>query len=543
MAPTGSFSTHRDLLRAAAGGLLALTFFESATSAPPIVSISLALLSICINGFPIVWNAVKGLIKKEVNVDELVSIAIISSISTGEFLTGATVSFVMVIGSLIEQATSQSARRAIHALIKLSPKNATVLEQGAELVKPIEKIRVGDILLVKPGDRIPVDGVIVGGTSAVDESSITGEPMPSEKTVGDAVFSGTLSQNGVIKIKATKVGEDSTLGKVIRMVTEAEAHKPVSVRVIDKFAGWFTPAILCAAGITWAVTGQFSRAVAVLIVGCPCALILAAPTAVVATIGRAARSGILIKGGQFIEKISSATMICFDKTGTLTEGDPRVDDVITEGELNREYVLKLAAGVEQNSTHPLARAVLKAAAYAKITVQAAENMLTEIGSGIRGMIDGNVVEVGSAPAGSCSGPACRPKASLNLIKERGATPIVVYENRQPIGIISVADHIRPQARETIQALKRMNIKRIGILSGDHEKSVRLVGEAVGCTDIWNDLKPQDKLKIIEQLQEAGSRILYIGDGINDAPALAAADVGIAMGAKEPRRRWRRRMSP
>jgi len=472
----------RDFLRAAAGGLLTLAsfIFESAMSAPPIVSIALALLSICINGFPIVWNAVKGLIKKEVNVDELVSIAIISSISTGEFLTAATVSFVMVIGSLIEQATSQSARKAIHALIKLSPKNATVLDQGAELVKPIEKIRVGDILLVKPGDRIPVDGVIAGGTSAVDESSITGEAMPSEKTIGDAVFSGTLSQNGVIKIKATKVGEDSTLGKVIRMVTGAEAHKPVSVRVIDKFAGWFTPAILCAAGITWAVTGQFSRAVAVLIVGCPCALILAAPTAVVATIGRAARSGILIKGGQFIEKISSATMICFDKTGTLTEGDPRVDDVITEGELNREYVLKLAAGVEQHSTHPLARAVLKAAAYAKITVRAAENMLTEIGSGIKGLIDGNVIEVGSAYLqGAAVALPVGLKASLSLIKERGATPIVVYENRQPIGIISVADHIRPQARETIQALKRMNIKRIGILSGDHEKSVRLVGDAVG----------------------------------------------------------------
>jgi Cd2+/Zn2+-exporting ATPase len=524
----------KDFFKVGIGGLFALASFlwdlnlESYSN----LGMYLALVSIAINGLPIIWEALIGLWGKKVNVDELVSIAIIACLISGEFLTAATVSFVMVLGALIEEATSESARKAIRSLINITPKDATVINNGKKEVKPIAEVRVGDVLLVKPGERIPVDAVIISGSSAVDESSITGEPIPIEKIKGDEVFSGTMTQNGVIKIKTTKIGKDTTLGKVIKLVSEAEAHKPVSVKLIDRYAKWFTPVIMFCAGFTWALTGDFSRAVAVLIVGCPCALILAAPTAVVATIGRAAKSGILIKGGQYLEKVGYIDMICFDKTGTLTEGDPKVDSIVTVEGIENHYVLKQAASVEQGSTHPLAQAVLKAAHYAKISISAVEDIFTEIGWGVRGCVEGCNIEVGSSCLCRETMTISQPlQKSLSNIKERGATPLIVYKDKQALGIIAVADHVRPKAKEVINQLKDLNIRRIGILSGDHEKSVSLVGDAVGATDIRHELKPQDKLEMINKWQNSGNKVMFVGDGINDAPALATSDVGIAMGAK------------
>jgi len=252
----------------------------------------LALVSVVINGIPIIWGALKGLIEREVNVDELVSLALVASLLQGEFLTAAVVSFVMVFGALVEQATSGSARRAIEALIAIAPETATIIRDGRQVVIAIAEVKTGDRVLIKPGDRIPVDAIVVSGITAVDESSITGEPIPVEKGTGDVLYSGSLNQNGVIEAEATKVGEDTTLSKVIALVTEAESFKPQTVRIIDRYARWFTPAILGCAGITWALTQDLHRAVTVLIVGCPCALILAAPTAIVAALGRAARAGI-----------------------------------------------------------------------------------------------------------------------------------------------------------------------------------------------------------------------------------------------------------
>lgn len=257
----------------------------------------LALISVAVNGSPIIWGAVKGLIHREVNVDELVSLAILASLIQGEFLTAAVVSFVMTLGGLIEQVTSESARKAIKSLIRISPETATVLIGNEENTVPIDKVSVGDHILIKPGERIPVDARILSGVSAVDESTMTGEPLPVVKQVGDDILAGTLNHNGVIKAQATKVGQDTTLGKVIKLVSEAEQHRPKAVRLIDRYATWFTPAILACAAVAWIFTGDIGRAVAVLIVGCPCALILAAPTATVATLGRAAKAGILVKGG------------------------------------------------------------------------------------------------------------------------------------------------------------------------------------------------------------------------------------------------------
>lgn len=523
----------KQFYRVVFAGVLALASYlwDRGSSSPSVTGTSLAAASLVLNGLPIIWGAVKGLIKRQTNVDELVSLAIIACVVQKEFLTAAFVSFVMVLGGLIEEVTSESARKSIEALVSLSPETATVLVDGEEQTVPISQVKVGDRLLIKPGEQVPVDAVIKQGMTAVDESSITGEPIPREKSRGDEVFAGTLNQNGVIEVEATGVGEDTTLGKVVKLVTEAEAHKPQTIRLIDRYARWFTPAMLLCAAAAWWFTGNVEQAVTVLIVGCPCALILAAPTAVVASLGCAAREGILVKGGRYLEAAGRADIVLFDKTGTLTEGKPRVDKIVSIPGVDINEVLSCAASTEQHSTHPLAWAVLKAAHYSKVTISRAEDMVTEIGLGVRAMVEGRLVEVGSAYLGGGSmnvSPELR--AHLEAFKERGATPLVVYRDRQPVGILSVADHLRSSAGQMVSRLKKLGIERVGVVSGDHEKSARLVAERAGLTDTWAELKPQDKLTVIHDLQAGSKGIIFVGDGINDAPALAAANVGVAMGA-------------
>ena len=520
----------RDFYRVTLAGVLTLASYlwDRGEGVQSSWGVALALTALVLSGLPIIWGAYKGLSQRQVNVDELVSLAIIACLIEGEFLTAAVVSFVMVFGAMLEEATSNSARKAVESLVSLSPDTATVIADGQMQTVAVAKIKVGDLLLVKPGERIPVDGVVMKGITSVDESSMTGEPIPREKGIGDEIYAGTLNQNGVVEVETTKIGEDSTLGKVIKLVSEAEAHKPQAVKLIDRYARWFTPTILVAAGVTWWITGEAGRAITVLIVGCPCALILAAPTAIVASIGRAAKSGILVKGGLFLEEAGRANTVLFDKTGTLTEGEPRVDEIYGVAGIEPSEVLARAACVEQNSTHPLAKAVLRAAHYAKINICPVEEMVTEIGRGVRARVQGRLVEVGSAclAGGDIPEILC---SNLENIKENGTTPLLVYEEGRALGIISVADHIRPTARQMVQDLRSLGIEKIGLLSGDHEKAAIPVADSVGLTDAWAGLKPEDKLRMIEDLQAKGETVVYVGDGINDAPALARANVGIAMG--------------
>jgi Cd2+/Zn2+-exporting ATPase len=528
-----------ELLKALAGGALALSgyLWDRGSTGPSTAGIALALASVALNGLPIVYGAIRGLTRRRANVDELVSLAIIASILYGDYLSAAVVSFIMVMGSIIEQATSDSARKAIRSLIDLSPKTATVIENAGDgsgsiaRTVPISEVNAGDLLLMRPGERLPVDAIIRKGVTAVDESSMTGEPIPVEKTIGDAVYAGTLNQNGVIEIEVTRTGEDTTLGRIIRLVSEAERHKPRVARLVDRYAYFFTPAILACAGAAWLATCDMSRAITVLIVGCPCALILAAPTAIIATVGRAAKSGILVKGGSFLEEIGRADAILFDKTGTLTEGKPRVNDIVSIEGVEPRQVLASAACVEQNSTHPLAYAVLKAAHYARITIACAEEMFTEIGLGARALVGHRLIEVGSAyiSGGGMSIPMPL-RGHLETFKNRGATPLVVYEDHTPIGVISVADNVRPNAKDAVDALRCLGVERLGVVSGDHEKSARLISESLGLSDVWSELKPEEKTRPIRELQAEGRVVVFVGDGINDAPALATANVGIAMGA-------------
>jgi Zn2+/Cd2+-exporting ATPase len=526
----------RDIARVVLGGFLALVGFlmEFGSGPVPLLGKVLILTSITINGFPIIRGAISGLIEKKINVDELVSLAILASVAMGEFLSAAVISFVMVLGTLIEEATAATARKQIQSLVEMTPKEATIIDNGKNLRKPVSEIFPNDILLIRPGELIPVDAVITNGITSVDESSITGEPIPIEKTIGNEVYSGTLNQNGVIHIKVTRVGKESTLGKVITLITEAEKHHPESIALIDRYAQWFTPTILFCSVITWFLTGEIQRAITVLIVGCPCALILAAPTAVVAAISKAARRGVLIKGGRFIENVAYADVVLFDKTGTLTIGEPMVGEIIAVKGFDKLHVLRQAACVEQNSTHPLARAVLKAAQDARISLESAENQLTEIGRGVKGCVDGCQVQVGNflISENSNSFPEELKKEHERILKN-GATPLLVYQDNVAIGLIAVSDPIRPDAKETLENLKSSGIVKIGILSGDHEQSVKIIAEKAGATDFGFSMQPKDKLEAIRkiQMENNGRKVIFIGDGINDAPALAMAYVGIAMGAK------------
>jgi Cd2+/Zn2+-exporting ATPase len=524
---------YREFVRCLAGGGLALAaFLVEEADGPRLAVLGLGLASLALNGLPIVIGAAKGLVARRVNVDELVSLAILAALAQGEVITAATVSCIMILGSLLEETLSDKARRSIKALAELAPQEATRLDpDGTERLVAVADIRVGDRVLVRPGQRIPVDAVIEAGRTAVDESAITGESLPRERGPGDAILAGTLNHTGRIEARASKVGQDSTFGKVVRLVVAAEAEKPRAARMVDRYATWFTPLVLAVAGATWAMSGDLDRAVAVLVAGCPCALIMAAPTATVAAIGRAARRGILVKGGQYLEEAARAEVALFDKTGTLTLGRPTVDTVTPAPGESQASVLDVAACLERDSTHPLAVAVLEAAGRAGIAPRRADSMATEIGLGVRGTLAGAALEVGS-PEMTGGEAALDPllRQSLEAIRDRGATGLVVRRDGRAIGVLGVADTVRDTAARAVAALRGLGLSTIGILSGDHERAVTTLARRVGITDVWSGLAPGDKLDVLARFQEQGRRVLFVGDGVNDAPALARANVGVAMGA-------------
>lgn len=531
--------TYRELLdtqefmRCLGGGGIALAGYLWGVGGmqPQWLAEAMALAAVGLNGLPIIREAINGLRQRRVNVDELVSLAIIGALLQGEYLTAAVVSFIMTLGALLEGAISDAARASIGALAEMTPETATKLDGDTPVEVPLDTVRPGDLLLVRPGERIPVDGVIVKGVTAVDESTVTGEPVPRDRGAGDRVFSATLNYNGVIEIVAEHVGEDTTLGRVVRLVNEAEEHKPTTARLVDRYAKWFTPLVLVCAAAAWFITGESSRAVAVLVAGCPCSLLMAAPTATVAAVARAARKGILVKGGRHLEALSRVDAAFFDKTGTLTLGKPCVRDVSVVEGMTRQRVLALAAGVERHCTHPLARAVVDAASAEGVEPVVAECVLMEQGLGVRAGCPEGVVAVGSAAfaGGVDLLPGILREAHDDMVRQ-GVTPLVVTLEGMPMGVLAVTDTVRDSARDMAVALRGLGVHTLGILSGDHDEAVRRTGEAVGIVQHRAGLKPQDKLDIIRDAQLQGRRVLFVGDGVNDAPALAGADVGIAMGA-------------
>ncbi len=470
------------------------------------------LLSIAINGLPIIVEAVKGLINREINVDELVSIAIIGCILTGNYLEGAVVSAIMVIGALIEEAVSDSARNSIKKLVEISPDIATMIKDDEEIEVQVKDVGIGDILVLKAGETIAVDGTVIEGSTAVDESSITGESIPVHKEADDQVYAGTICTDGFIKVRADRVGMDSTLGKIIQMVENAEQQKTESGKIVDQYAAWFTPVILSAAILTYLFTKDVSRAITVLIVGCPCSFLLASPVTTVASIGRAAKSGIMVKGGRYLENVAGADSFFFDKTGTITAGEPEVVHVRTKEDGAEAELISMAAAVERGSLHPLALAIVRKSDEMGLEIMTATDISTDTGKGISGSLGGRKIEI----------------LSSSTLDDTGYTNVDVLVDGSPYGTISLIDKPRESAAATIANLKQLGINNIAIISGDQESAVKACAESVGITAYYGTKKPGDKLELINNSLPG---VVYIGDGINDAPALKAADSGVAMGTR------------
>ena len=495
---------------------------------------SLAWVCVVICGIPLLYLAIwrvihnKGISK--ISSALLISMAMIAAILIGDLFAAGEVAFIMEIGALLEDMTTARARKGLKKLIALAPETGRVIRDGKETVVPAGEIRQGDLLRILPGETIPVDGVITVGETSVDQSVMTGESLPVDKAVGDEVFSGTQNRFGSIDIQATKVGEDSSLQKLIRMVEDADKNQAPTQRIADKWASWLVPVALLIAVIAWIVTKDVVRAVTVLVVFCPCALVLATPTAIMGAIGQATKHGVIIKSGEALEKMGKVDTVAFDKTGTLTYGRLEVSDLIPLAEISETELLQLAASAESRSEHPLGKAIAEKAKNEGLSLCEIANFKMAAGKGILAEIGGKPCLLGSEAYLAEHGVSLDEGASnaLNTLRAAGKASVLISRDNQVLGIVALSDTLRPESAAMVKALARMGTKSV-LLTGDHRRAAEYFAARVGITDVRAELLPEDKVGNVRELMGSG-RVCMIGDGVNDAPALKTADVGVAMGA-------------
>ena len=490
-----------------------------------------AWVAIVLCGIPIVLEALIGLITAfDIKADVLVSLALIAAVLIGEDFAAGEVAFIMQLGALLEDVTVARARAGIEKLVHLTPQTARLLLPDGENIVPAEQVRVGDRLRVLPGESIPVDGVITSGQTSINQAVMTGESLPVDKTVGDEVSSGTVNQYGAFEMRATKVGEDSSIQRMIRLVQSADAGKARIVGLADRWATWIVVVALTAAALTWLITGEIIRAVTILVVFCPCALVLATPTAIMAAVGNATRHGFLVREGDALERLAAVRKIAFDKTGTLTYGTPRVVAVAsTLAGLDRAGLYALAAGAEQLSEHPLGKAVV--AGYREENsgeIAPAESFEMLPGRGVSAVVDGRRVLAGNPQLLADHGVAVSPDAERQRLLEEGATMIYVAVDGVFAGYLALSDTLRAESAATIAALEAAGVRPV-LLTGDHESAAGAIAARLGIREVRAGCLPEDKLEEIGRWQRDGVHVCMIGDGVNDAPALKKADVGIAMG--------------
>jgi len=499
----------------------------------------LAIVVIIFGGYAIFKNAILTLFSRNLNVNVLVSAAAIAAVAIGEYLEAATVIFIMVLGEFLEDFTVGRTNRAISQLIKIAPQQATIRRNGAETQIPVDQVELGETVIVKAGERIPIDGDIISGEGSINQAVITGESMPVDKGVGDAVYSGTVNEVGYIEVEATKIGADTTLANIKRLIQEAQMDKAPIQRVVDKYAGYFIPIVfLIAIGVFLGVyfgTDEarlaLERAITILIVACPCALVLGTPTAVIAGLGRAAKQGVLIKGGIFLEAAGRLTTALLDKTGTLTLGKPEVTDIDALSNHNEDEILQLAAVAEKRSEHPLAKAVLTAAQERQIEIADPDEFTVVRGKGVLASYNRSRIVLGKRDF-LIEHTVNIPETIEEKIKTReseGKTVLIFAHDSEVCGLISISDRLRDDAAESIASLRKAGIKNVIMLTGDNQRTGEAVAREAGVDEVYADMLPEDKLQKVNQFQAQGQKVAMIGDGINDAPALAAADIGIAMG--------------
>ena len=490
----------------------------------------LAWIAIILCGVPIVLEAVIGLVTAfDIKADVLVSLALIASVCIGEIFAAGEVAFIMQLGGLLEELTVARARAGIEKLVHLTPQTARVLREGGEEIIPAEQVKVGDRIRVLPGESVPVDGMIVSGQTSINQAVMTGESLPVDKTVGDAVSSGTVNQFGAFEMEATKVGEDSSIQRMIRLVQSADAGKAKIVGLADRWATWIVVIALSAAALTWLISGQVIRAVTILVVFCPCALVRATPTAIMAAIGNATMHGFLVREGDALERLANAKVIAFDKTGTLTYGTPEVTAVESVCETwEKEAVYRLAASAEQFSEHPLGKAIVRCCRKTGAELATAEDFEMIPGRGVCARSEGRQILAGNPELLREHGAAIGAVPSAEGYIRQGCTVTYVAADGVCIGFLALSDTLRKESAATIAALQRLGVRPV-LLTGDHENAAKSIAGKLQIDEVRANCLPEDKLSAIGGYQAEGLPVCMIGDGVNDAPALKKSDVGIAMG--------------
>jgi len=491
-----------------------------------------ALLALLLAGWPLARTAVRSLWAKSIDADVFMFLGVVAATAIGEFRAAAVIAFFMLIAEFLETYTAEHARRAIRELVESAPQTARVRRGGDVLDIPVEEITHDDLVLVRAGEKIPVDGKVASGVSAVNQAPITGEPLPVEKRTGDEVFAGTVNESGLIEIRVSRVGRDTTLGHIIRLVEEAQAQKAPVQRIADKFAAWFTPVILAVSLLTYLLSHNFISALTVIVIACPCAVALATPLAIVAGIGRASRHGILIKGGRHLETLGKVRAVVLDKTGTLTLGRPIVVGVKGFGDHSDNEILSLAASVEKHSEHPLAKAILEEARARKVPDIEPASFEVLKGLGVKAQVDGTRVTLGSRAllASQEISISDEVEAYLQEAECKGQTGLLLSHDHHVCGAVLIADAIRPESRNALVALRKLGIKHLAMLTGDNVRTARSIAQEAGIEEVHAGMLPESKAAKVRELTQRHGTLAMVGDGVNDAPALAASSVGIAMAA-------------
>lgn len=515
----------------------ALSFLE--TINVPVLPFYIAAM--ILSGFTAARKAYFAVKTFTLDMNFLMTVAVIGAAFIGEWLEGAMVIFLFSIAELLEAGSLNRARAAIQSLMGMAPENARVIRENGniETVK-IEDIGVGEMLSVRPGERIPLDGELTESNGYVNQAPITGESIPVEKGEGDSVYAGSINGDSALKIRVTRISSESTLSTIVKLVEEARNNKSPSERFVDKFSRYYTPSVVAISILmvivpTLLFSEPFSiwfyRSLVLLVVACPCALVISTPVTIVSGLTRAARSGVLVKGGNILEAMAQVNAVILDKTGTITEGKPEVVDILPLNQTSREVIMSTAASVESASEHPVAKAVLTAAENMGAEFEKGEKLHNHPGEGTHAIVNGKKVYVGNHKYFEKSG-LCNSKIeeTLEKIEETGRTAVLVWEEKSPIGIIAVQDVVRPIANQVVSQLRSLGIEKIMLLTGDNSRTAAAAAEVAGITDFRGELMPEEKMNIVSELTNNGYNTMMVGDGVNDTPALAAADVGVAMGS-------------
>jgi Cd2+/Zn2+-exporting ATPase len=492
-----------------------------------------ALIGAIILGYPIIWTAIQDIREGMLSINELVAIAVLAAFASGDYKTAGVVAFFMLMGEIIETRTAEGARASIESLIKLTPTKARRITPLGEEEVAAKDLAIGDIIRIRPGDNVAADGVIVSGQGSFNQATITGESLPADKKPGDEVFAGTQNLTGVLEIKVSRAGTDTTLGRVRELILAAEKTKLPIMKIVDQYMGFYTPLVLVIAALVWAFTGKehgLNNVISVIIFACPCAFILATPTAMVAALSAAARLGILIKNVADIEAAAKINAFVFDKTGTLTTGELAVSRLAPLNGVTPAELLRLAAGAEKYSNHPTAKALTQLAGEAGVPLPEPKDFSETAGRGVKADVAGIQVLVGRAQWLTDNGVKGDFLKSVDLNETEGWSLIFVARDGQCIGWVGLQDQTRAEARESLAELKDSGVRRVAMISGDRQPVATRVGKEIGCEEARGECLPQNKVEFVRGVKAKGYKVAVVGDGVNDAPALAAGDIGIAMGA-------------